>query len=104
MGHRFPAVPRFRGPLGVKRALLALGAQTAADFLDMHFTRLPGAAFAWTGDLVLLPDGPDPESCVLGAVCIADGQGALFGWHEDHPEGLSAIKFAESHAMGAWRL
>lgn len=104
MGHRFPPVPRFRSALGAKRALLKTGAADAAAFLDMHFLRLPGAAFALMGDLVLLPGDPEGESAVLDAVCVADGMGNLFGWHAANPDGLSAIKFAVADAIGAWRL
>lgn len=104
MGHPFPPVPRFHSALGAKRALLKTGARDAAAFLDRHFVRLPGAAFALIGDLVLLPGDAEGESAVLDAVCVADGQGNLFGWHAANPSGLSSIKFAVSGAIGAWRL
>ena len=103
MGHRFPPVPRFRSALGAKRELLATGAATTAEFLDRHFPRLPSPAMALVGDLVLLPDGPDGQ-VLLGAVCIADGQGNLFGWHDADASGMAAIKFAMADAVGAWRL
>lgn len=100
MGHSFPPVPRFRSPLGAVQALRKAGCTCAADFLDRHFQRLPAASMALIGDLVLLPS----EDGVLDAVCIADGQGNLFGWHGEDPSGLKAIKFASADVIGAWRL
>lgn len=104
MGQPFPPVPQFRSALGAKRALLADGFTSAAEFLDARFERLPAASFALVGDLVLLPGDPDGNSAGLDAVCIADGQGNVFGWHGSSDGGLTAIKFAVSDAIGAWRL
>ena len=100
MGHRFPPVPRFRSALGAAAALEKAGFATVSALLDAHFVRLPSAAFALVGDLVVLP-GEAGE-----AVCIADGMGNLFGWHgaEEAPEGLTAVKFAMGDAVAAWRL
>lgn len=104
MGHPFPPVPQFRSALGARRALSRAGCASAAEFLDRHFQRLPTAAFAMVGDLVLLPGDPDGKEAVLDAVTIADGHGNLFGWHDGAPGGLTAIKFAAGAAIGAWRL
>lgn len=102
MGRSFPPVPQFRSPLGAKRALVHAGVTCAAEYLDRHFERLPAASFALVGDLVLLPG----DDGILDAVCIADGQGNLFGWHAaaGAESGLSPIKFAVADAIGAWRL
>jgi hypothetical protein len=58
------------------------------------------------GDLVLLPgdDGAGNRDDRLGAICIADGQGNLFGWHPDKPDGLAVIKWAQADAVAAWRI
>lgn len=104
LGHPFPPVPRFRSALGVKAALRKAGCDNAEQLLDRHFTRLPAPAFARVGDLVLLPDAADGK-VLLGAVCLADGQGNLFGWHgadEDDSVGFTSVKFAMGDAVGAW--
>lgn len=104
LGHDIPPVPMFRTALGAKRALLATGASSAEEYLDQRFERLPGAAFAWVGDLVLLPGDPDGNSAGLDAVCIADGHGNLFGWYGGDGSGLATMSLVDSNPIGAWRL
>lgn len=99
MGHATPAVPHFHTALGAKRALGEMGAATVVDLLDGRFQRLPAAAFMLVGDLCALPGEGG-----MDAVCISDGQGNLFGWHDAAPEGLSVIKFATADVVAAWRL
>jgi hypothetical protein len=102
MGHKLPPIPRFRSALGAKRALTARGAESVTALLDQHFTRLPGPAFAWLGDLVV---GPADPAHGLEAVGIADGQGNVWGWSEQnghaHPV---AILMANAQLTAAWRL
>lgn len=102
MGHRLPPVPRIRSALGAKRALAARGAESVTALLDQHFTRLPGPAYAWLGDLVV---GPADPAHGLEAIGIADGQGNVWGWSEQngHAEPV-AILFANAGLTGAWRL
>jgi len=102
MGHNLPPVPLFRTPLGAKRALRAQGVDSVEALLDRYFVRLPAPAFAWVGDLCVLPE--EPGAGGLAAVCIADGQGNLLGWHEANPDGMSTIKFAAGDVRAAWRL
>lgn len=99
MGHAVPPVPVFRTALGAKRALAAKGAGSVTELLDKHFARHTAPAFALVGDLCVL-SGEDG----LEAVCIADGQGNLFGWHDAKPDGLSVIKFAQADIRTAWKL
>lgn len=102
LGHTLPPVPIFRSALGARRAMEKRGAATVAELLDQFFPRWPAPAFARVGDLCLLPAEEDGEG--LEAVCVADGQGNLFGWHGSAPSRLSAIKFAQGHVLVAWRL
>ncbi len=102
MGHKLPPVPRFRSALGAKRALAARGAESVTQLLDQHFARLPGPAFAWLGDLLVLPGDP---ALGLEAVGIADGQGNVWCWSEQRDEGgLTALLTVNSAAIAAWRL
>lgn len=101
MGHKVPPVPLFRSALGAKKALVKAGAADITALLDQHFMRLPSPAFALVGDLVILPGEPETG---FEAVCVADGQGNLFGWHDAAAGGLTVIKFAAADALGAWRL
>lgn len=106
LGHQVPRVPRFKTARGAMRALKKQGAASVAELLDQWFPRHPAPAFARVGDLVLLP-GEDAEGNLdhrIGAVCIADGQGNLFGWHNSDLSRLSVIKWAQANAVAAWRL
>lgn len=102
LGHAVPPVPRFRSALGAQRAMAKRGADSVAALLDKHFQRHPAPAFAQAGDLVILAG--DEDAMGLQAVCISDGRGNLFGWHEKRPEGLSVIKWADGDIAAAWRL
>lgn len=101
LGHPVPAVPPFRSARGAKKALAALGVGSVTELLDRHFPRWPAPAFARLGDLCVVA-GEQGEG--LEAVCVADGQGNLFGWHDDRPEGLAAVKWAMRDIRGAWKL
>lgn len=102
MGHKLPPVPRFRSALGAKRALAARGAESVTALLDQHFARLPGPAFAWLGDLLVLPGDP---ALGLEAVGIADGQGNVWCWSQQNGEReMTALLTVNSDAIGAWRL
>lgn len=106
MGHDVPPVPRFKTRTGALRALKKQGANTMAELLDRFFERHDAPAFALVGDLVLLP-GEDDEGArddTLGAVCISDGRGNLFGWIHPDLSRMQVIKQATAHAVAAWRL
>lgn len=104
MGHDLPPVPLFRSALGAKKALAERGFATVTELLDSYFPRLAGAAFMLVGDLCTMP-GEDNE-LGLHTVCISDGRGNLFGYHDDRPEGLATMKgeVATANIIGAWRL
>ena len=102
MGHQLPPVPQFRTALGAKRALAKRGYGSVGKMLDRYFTRHRAPAFAMLGDLVALP--ADPE-LGLEAVCIADGQGNVWGWSEQNDSAEPvAILAIEADVMAAWRL
>jgi hypothetical protein len=102
MGHKLPPIPRFRSALGAKRALGLRGADSVTALLDQHFARLPGPAYAWLGDLLVVPGD---EASGLEAIGIADGQGNVWMWTEQADEvGLTAVLNVNSGALAAWRL
>ena len=103
-GHRQPLrglLPlRLRPQLvGAARALKRQGAENLEQLLDKWFERHDAPAFAIIGDLVLLPgeDGFD-------SICITDGRGNLFGWHDSDLSKMSVIKAADADIIAAWRL
>lgn len=102
LGHPLPPVPPFRTAKGARRALIERGAASVAELLDQFFERWPAPAFARVGDLVTLP--AEADGMGLEAVCIADGQGNLFGWHAADPSRLRVVKFAQAAVVAAWRL
>ena len=102
MGHQVPPVPLFRSALGARRALKAEGFDTVAAMLDAYFPRLPAPAFMLVGDLCVMAD--DDDGSGIEPICVADGQGNLFGWHGEDPSRLWAIKFAMADVACAWRL
>lgn len=106
LGHPVPRVPRFKSARGALRVLRRQGAGSVAELLDQWFERHPAPAFARIGDLVLLPgeNARGERDDRLGAICIADGVGNLFGWHPGKPDGLAVIKWAQADAVAAWRL
>ena len=99
MGHKVPKLPKFKSAIAAKKALKREGVDTVTELLDKHFLRHTAPAFMLVGDLCVL-EGEDG----FDAVCIADGQGSLFGWHDDKPDGLAVIKFAQADIKAAWRL
>lgn len=101
MGHDVPKVPGFGTATGAMRALKKQGVNSTAELLDKWFERHTAPAFALVGDLVMLP-GEDGDT--LGAVCISDGRGNLFGWHGSDLSQMSVIKQATANATAAWRL
>lgn len=104
MGHRnLPRVPRFYSAGGALRALRGTGHATLADLLTRHFQLLPAPAFAWVGDLVLVP-GEDGRTAPLGAIGISDGAGNVWMWHDAAADGLRPVKELEAHIVAGWRL
>lgn len=102
MGHKLPPVPLFRSLRGAKRALAARGTDNVTALLDQHFNRLPGAAFAWLGDLVALPGDP---AIGIDAIGIADGQGNVWCWTQQNDEReLAALLMVNAETLAAWRL
>lgn len=103
MGHRMPALPRIRTALAAERALQRKGCDTVEALMDSLFVRIVPATMR-VGDICTMPGEADDGRPWLAAICIADGQGNLLGWHGGDGTRLSAIKFGMGHATGAWRL
>lgn len=98
LGHRPPALPRFRSAVGARTALRSTGHDTLEALLDSLFERIP-PAFMRLGDLATLPgDGPFP------AVMVFDGGAKLLGWHDADPSGIKPVARAMGDVLGAWRL
>jgi len=99
LGHRPPAVPDFRSPVGARTALKRAGHETLDQLLDSLFPRVAPAAM-WVGDLALMAGGDG-----LGGLVIAAG-GKVLGYHEDHlADGLVVIvPQGPVPFVGAWRL
>jgi hypothetical protein len=102
MGHRVPSLGRIRSALDARAALKAQGCDRIDELLDGLFPRVAPLGM-WVGDLCILR-GDGAEDPALPAICIGDGQGNLFGWHDVDPSRLWAIKFAMADVAGAWRL
>lgn len=104
MGHRMPAQPVVRTPMGGRRELGRRGFASVEALLDSLFVRIVPAMMR-VGDLCTLPGEPGAGGeAGLAAMLIADGQGNLFGWHGSDLSRLSTIKFAMADCTGAWRL
>ena len=100
MGHDVPSVPNFKSVIGAARALKKQGASDLAELLDQWFDRHDAPAFALIGDLAILPG----EDGGFDSICISDGRGNLFGWHDSDLSKMSVIKAADADIIAAWRL
>ena len=100
MGHSVIKVPNFKTAIGAKRALKKQGAKNLCELLDNWFSRHDAPAFAGVGDLVLLPG----EEGGFDSICITDGRGNMFGWHDSDLSKMSVIKAADADVIAAWRL
>lgn len=97
MGHKMPVVPRFRSPLGAKRALKKMGYDDLPSLMDNYFTRIP-PAFARTGDFIAADGDAGFHSLLVR------GSNTMFlGWH-DAMQGCTIVDVDMRQAVGAWRL
>jgi len=96
-GHKVPLVPRFKTPLGARRALERTGFATVEALIDSMLPRIAPATM-WVGDIALLPGEP------FEAVTVHAGGGILLGWHADAPDRLRPIEGAVAQAIAAYRL
>jgi len=97
MGHNVPVVPRFRSPLGARRALLATGWQTLPALLSSMFQKIP-PAFMFPGDVLAMPGNDGWHALVIKA-----DRSKFLGWHED-ATGCEYMEVDMGAAVGAWRL
>ena len=99
MGHDVPVVPRFRSPLGARRALKKMGHTDLPALMDDLFEAIT-PAFMRVGDVIAMP-GHDPK---LPALAIKADRHKFLGWSEHD---LSACQYNEidiTAHIGAWRL
>lgn len=101
MGHHVPMLPAFRSAIGAATALRKTGHQSLVGLLDSHFAPIPPARML-LGDICAGPPHEDVPG--FSAIGIADGQGNIFGWHDEDGSRLSVIKFALAQMVAAWRL
>lgn len=100
MGHDVPLVPRFRSPLGARRALQATGHDSLASLLDSLFPVIIPAMMV-LGDLAMLPGDEDDG---MGAILIHGGGRVLMGWHGTEADRITPIAEAMGAVTRAWRL
>lgn len=97
MGHKPPTLPRFRSPLGAKKALKERGWVSVEAMLDSMLPRIVPAQML-LGDLAIVP-GQDGMDSIL----VSAGPLKLMGWHPEtgdfvlYDDGISAV-------TGAWRV
>lgn len=100
MGHKPPALPRFKTATGAVRAMERAGFSGLSDILDGQGLERIAPARMSVGDVALLPGDEHFEALVICA------GGKLLGWHSDAPEGSGLVVIANAlgQATGAWRL
>jgi hypothetical protein len=99
MGHNPPPVPRFRSPLGARRAMAAAGyADMAAIFDGLGLVRIPPLAML-VGDLAVLPG----DEGGFEAIAVSAG-GMLLGWHGADLSRVQPIGEAIAKVTAAWRV
>lgn len=98
-GHQVPVVPKFRSPLGAKKAMAKRGFADLAAMMDAYALRISPAEM-WPGDIAMLPGDE-----MFDALVISDGHGMVLGWHGSDLSGLKAIKLNKAdRILAAWRV
>ena len=92
MGHKPPALPRYRSAIGAVRAMKQVGGISAV--LDTFLPRIPYARML-PGDIAVLDGTDDFEA---GVICLGH---KVWGWHEasEVPENLVPLDI-----KAAWRV
>ena len=101
-GHKMPPMPTIKSAIGARGALKRMGFARNSELMDSLFTPI-NAAQMWTGDICMLRGDGEADD-VLGALCISDGHGNLFGWHAADLQKLSVIKASAADILKAWRI
>ncbi|WP_394658418.1 DUF6950 family protein [uncultured Novosphingobium sp.] len=91
MGHKPPALPRYRSAIGARRAALKVGGLVAA--FDAILPRIPYSRML-PGDIAVL-EGTDG----LDAAVICLGH-KVYGWHQDSDEPANLVAL---DIKAAWR-
>jgi hypothetical protein len=102
---RLPPAGAYRTVRAAEDALDRRGFRRVTDALDaLGMIRIPPAA-ALAADIIELPsDDADPRlvSDRLPTLAIALGNGRVFGWHDDAPQG--AVVMQPLQMVAAWRV
>lgn len=96
MGHKVPAIPRFRSAFGAKAALVDRGWGDCCEMLDSMLPRI-APAYATLGDLIAVEG-----EAGIDALFICAGPRRFFGWREDC-ESAVMLEIDLNDCKGAWR-
>lgn len=97
MGHRPPALPRFRSAAGARKALDERGFASVSDALDSVLHRI-APSMMWLGDLAVVEGSEGLES-----IMVCTGPQALLGWLPDGTRMMAQIGGIDQ-VTGAWRV
>ena len=95
LGVNMPVVPRFRSPLGARKALHKTGHKTLEALMDSMFPRIAPARMI-VGDVGMVP-GEAP----FNALVVSVGGGKVVGWHE-LSDVLEVIELSKADYIAAW--
>ncbi len=95
MGHKVPAIPRFKTALGAKRAMDAAGFESLEALANKYLERIPPASML-IGDVALM----EGEEIFDALVLSAGPGGKVFGWH---PEAPAFAVLVPLEIKAAWR-
>lgn len=98
LGHKPPAIPAYKTELMAARRLKEHGADDLAGLLDGLGLPRRAPATALLGDLLFMPGEGEKG---IGALTIADGMGAMLGYHGSAP-GLVWVR--SDAALAAWNV
>ncbi|WP_342248601.1 DUF6950 family protein [Sphingomonas sp. OTU376] len=97
-GRKAPPVPRFRTPLGARRAIRRRGHADLRSLIGAYLGPEIAPAMAIVGDAALLPGEG------LGAVVFYAGGGQWLGWHGEDQSRMQAFSMPGDAFLAAWRM
>lgn len=97
MGHRPPALPRFRSAAGARKALDARGFASVSAALDSLLLRV-APSMMWLGDLAVVEGSDGMES-----IMVCTGPQALLGWLPGGERMMAQIG-GLAQVKAAWRV
>ncbi|RYD63238.1 MAG: hypothetical protein EOP58_11770 [Sphingomonadales bacterium] len=93
---KVPTVPKFRTPLGARKALKKMGFDTLEGLMDSMFPRIAPARMI-VGDIGMVP-GEAP----FNALVVSVGGGKVVGWHGADLSRLQNIALSKADFVAAW--